>query len=64
MKKKIAVRSADTSEMVQVYGEDIEFDKTKDWDDHGEFNINLTTEEALNSGAKGVHGCSGTRMPH
>lgn len=52
IEEKIAVRSADTSEMVQVYGEDIEFDKTKDWDDHGEFNINLTTEEALNSGAK------------
>lgn len=52
IEEKIGVRSADTSEMVQVYGEDIEFDKTKDWDDHGEFNINLTTEEALNSGAK------------
>lgn len=52
VEEKIAVRSADTSEMVQVYGKDIEFDKTKDWDDHGEFNINLTTEKALNSGAK------------
>lgn len=52
VEEKIAVRSADTSEMVQVYGKDIEFDKTKDWDDRGEFNINLTTEKALNSGAK------------
>lgn len=52
VEEKIAVRSADTSEMLKVYGEDIKFDKTKDWDDHGEFNINLTTEKALNSGAK------------
>lgn len=52
VEEKIAVRSADTSEMLKVYGEDIKFDKTKDWDDHAEFNINLTTEKALNSGAK------------
>lgn len=52
VEEKIAVRSADTSEIRKVYGEDIKFDKTKDWDDRGEFNINLTTEEALNSGAK------------
>ena len=42
---------AETSEMVQVYGKDITFDNTKDWDDKGEFNIALTTEEALNRGA-------------
>ncbi len=47
------VKEAETSEMVQVYenGKDITFDNTKDWDDKGEFNIALTTGEALNRGA-------------
>ena len=42
---------AQNSEMVKVYGQDITFDNIKDWDDKGEFNIALTTEEALNRGA-------------
>ena len=40
-----------SSEMVQAYGTNITFDNTKDWDDKGEFNIALNTEEALSRGA-------------
>mgnify|MGYP001052214264 FL=1 len=35
----------------QIYGQDITFDSSKDWDDKGEHEIALTTDQALKSGA-------------
>lgn len=47
----ISVYATEISKMVQAYEKDITFDKTKDWDDQGEFHIDLSTEEALHRGA-------------
>ena len=43
---------AQTIELHQFYGADVAFDATSDWDDKGEHQLGLSSEKALNSGAK------------
>ncbi len=40
------------AERLHIYSNEIQFDPTKDWDDHGEFNIGLTTSAPLHVGAR------------
>ncbi len=42
---------AEITDRVQMYGQDVTFDVTSDWNDKGEHNIALTTTEALHKGA-------------
>ena len=39
-------------EQVQMYGTDVTFDSTSDWDDQGEHEISLSTDGALKEGAQ------------